>query len=502
MDSSWSRIPPEIAHEIAGHNADDVATLHAMSLVSTTTRSLVLNYIFSSIHFACAEDFSRWLDMLSRTPALRTAVKKVKFSKAGKDWLRRRRGLTHPTPLHDSAIPPMIPALPSVRSVEWDSMSLYNANAVAMMVAYMALFPNVEKVHLSSMDLWQFGALTNLLGACGQLKGLSFYSVTLEEEQFDWEEERLQETPFDLTALEDLVVIDCGYGNDCLPRLMQDSRPRGLKTLSFGNFLVEEPYSALGTEKLLQFSALSLVNLVVDPTFQYTDEREVLDMFARLPVFPALESLTLWTRPQSKCKTDSFINGFKGAPVLTTLIFRLVLYKEDDEDDRADFEQILNDILPWRTAESMKTVLTRKLPRLQRIGFHFCIPGDSDMHFRRGLRRRMEQRLKDRLEKTGADIAELLQIEWLDDECRPVRYNTSNGKPPWKFPLANWRHTEPDTEASDCESEKSNHDDSDEYNSDGDLVIRVWTEAHERAYRREMLAECGIYSEDEEEEDW
>ena len=103
----------------------------------------------------------------------------------------------------------------------------------------------------------------------------------------------------------------------------------------------------------------------------------------------------------------------------------------------------------------------------------------------------------DWLEETEAGIAELLSIEWLDEEYNPVTYSKTNGKPPWKIKGRRSWCEEPETEASDCESEKSNHDDSDEYDSDGNLVIREWTEAHERAYRREMLAECGIYSDEE-----
>ncbi|KAJ7841639.1 hypothetical protein B0H13DRAFT_2099476, partial [Mycena leptocephala] len=152
MPSAWSRIPPEIAHEITGHCAQDMATLRAMSLVSKTTHALAIVHLFSSLHFACAEDFSRWLDMLRRTPALGKVVKKVKLSEPDQDWLRRRRQrFTSTTKLRDSTVPPVIPPMPSVRTVEWEPISL-NA-AVAMMVAYMALFPNVEKLHFCNMDL-------------------------------------------------------------------------------------------------------------------------------------------------------------------------------------------------------------------------------------------------------------------------------------------------------------------------------------------------------------
>jgi hypothetical protein len=83
---------------------------------------------------------------------------------------------------------------------------------------------------------------------------------------------------------------------------------------------------------------------------------------------------------------------------------------------------------------------------------------------------------------------------------KPVTYSETNGKPPWRWMN---RHPEPETEASDCESEKSSAD-SEAWDSDGYPVIRVWTEAHERAYRRETLTaygyshEEGYYDSDEE----
>jgi hypothetical protein len=136
-------------------------------------------------------------------------------------------------------------------------------------------------------------------------------------------------------------------------------------------------------------------------------------MVDRLPVFIALQSLTLWIGPH--CQAKHFINSLKVTPNLITLNFRHVLWQQDeDAANREEFEQLLRELLPWSTpseSESMKTVLTRTFPRCQQIGFHFWMPRDSDIHFRRGLRRRMERRLKDRLEESGADISELLRIE-------------------------------------------------------------------------------------------
>jgi hypothetical protein len=92
-------------------------------------------YLFSSIHFACVEDFSQWLDML-RTPMLNSVVKKVKFSDRKKDSLRRQ-GLGSVTELLDSTSPPVIPPLPTVHSVKWDYIDLIYGPPSGMVVAHM-----------------------------------------------------------------------------------------------------------------------------------------------------------------------------------------------------------------------------------------------------------------------------------------------------------------------------------------------------------------------------
>jgi hypothetical protein len=249
-----------------------------MSLVSKTTRLLAIPHIFSTIQFACVEDFAQWLDILGRIPMLETVVKAVKFFEADRDWLRRWRRLKSAAPLGGSTAPPVIPALPSVRSVEWDgmSMSYANSNSVAMAVAHMALFPNVDTLRLCGME-FGFAALASLLGACGQLKCLSFHAATAEEGDSDSEIDSGADLPlFDLTALEELVVIASRSrhpeGDGTLLRLLQHSQPRRLQTLSFGDVYLVEPYCLAGTEKLLKFGAPSLVNLIVDPAFPYTSK--------------------------------------------------------------------------------------------------------------------------------------------------------------------------------------------------------------------------------------
>ncbi|KAF8175513.1 hypothetical protein K438DRAFT_1771123 [Mycena galopus ATCC 62051] len=507
--ASWSDIPTEITHEIGEHNADEPPTLHAMSLVSQATRLSVIKHIFSTINFQSVEDFLQWLDMLGRTPMLATVVKKVKFTNCKeRDW--RQRGLRSDTPLWTYDGPPMIPSLPTACSVEW-CITLHDDTRVAMILAHLALFPNVKKLHLGHTS-FTFRGLTKILRACGQLKSLSFRAATLAEGD-GFKSKVVRRTPVDLTALEDLTVIECGQyqGNDAVLRLIQHSQPGRLRSLVVADFLYEQCYPLQGIERLLQFAAPSLTNLVLESTFPYTANKV-------LPAFPALESLTLWIRSYwGRHGMDHVIDAldaFTVAPRLTRLIFRMVLSRSGEEGVQEDFDDILGGLPRWRTSESLKAVLARKLPRCERVEFHMCIPRDSDIHFRRGVRRRMEGELKDELAENGAGIEELLRIEWVDEQYSPVSYNEANGKPPWKFQRSSYypaRRGEPETESSDCESEdseakdgdsESDDGDSEEYDSDGNVVIREWTEAHEHAYRREMLADSHFEnSRDEEDND-
>jgi hypothetical protein len=77
----------------------------------------------------------------------------------------------------------------------------------------------------------------------------------------------------------------------------------------------------------------------------------------------------------------------------------------------------------------------------------------------------------------------------LDEAYNAVTYNETNGKPLWKWLN---RYPEPESESSDCESNAD---------SDGNSVIRAWTEEDLREYRSEMLAECGGYRDEEQDSD-
>jgi hypothetical protein len=249
--------------------------LRAISLVSKATRSLVIPHIFSTIQFDCVEDFGWWLDILRRTPVLTTVVKKVKFHAARSDWRRRRdrRGLKCAvTTLRSHTAPPVIPPMPRVRAVEWAGVNLIYTDIVAMAVAHTALFPNVEKLHLCNLE-FSFAGLANLLGACGRLKSLSLHVARDSNLTLDFGGTQPQQAPFDLTALEEVVLTHYYSGrNDILLRLLQHSPPARLQTLSFGDFRHGKFDAFHITETLSRFSAPSLVNLVVDPIFPCTGE--------------------------------------------------------------------------------------------------------------------------------------------------------------------------------------------------------------------------------------
>ncbi|KAJ6572129.1 hypothetical protein B0H19DRAFT_1132670 [Mycena capillaripes] len=459
--SAWSQIPPEIAHEIAGHNANDVPSLRAMSLVSRTMRFLAIKHLFSIIHFACPEDFPRWFDMVHRTPTLVTIVKRVKFSEPHYFWLKYHRsppGFSENQPpsarkLAIAPIPPIIPPLPNVSVVEWDSVGF----KLKMAVEYMALFPNVQQLHLNDMYFLGLNSFTNFLGACGSLKVLSVNETFIEPRDGD----RLQPGTLNLNGLEELAITDTAdlEGEEYLVHLVEHCSPAGLKVLNFGSLghaSYNEPCSLWAMERLLRFAAPSVVNLMIEPTFfDESDNLRIVEMVERLPTFLALNVLIIWLRDNRQA--EQVLNVFGAAPNLTKLIFRICLYHED-HDDREEFDNVMFKAFPWNGSESMKTLLVRKFPLIQRIGFHICAPRDSHVHFRRGFRRRMEGRLKERLEQARADVGEYLEIEWLDadNDYNPVVYSKRNGKPPWTV-SSTWDR-EPETEASDCESEELDSD--------------------------------------------
>ncbi|KAJ7651745.1 hypothetical protein DFH06DRAFT_1208015 [Mycena polygramma] len=387
-ESARSRIPPEIVHEIVAHNADDVSSLRAMSLASKTTRTFAIEHLFSVIHFACAQDITLWKTMVRRTPKLQTIVKKVKFSEV--DRLNGGRMVRARKDLRDAAVPPKIPVMPNVRVVEW-SANVFPAMHVPMAVAYLGLFPNIQELYLSGLMLENFDHLATLLAACGRIRVLSL--CDMDDAGEDDSGMSSQSTPakqkrrnFDLTALEELVITDCGDLDeaDYVVQLVEQSRPAGLKSLTFVEGLDgNEACSILAMETLLRLAVPSLADLAI-----MLYEREMGGMFKRLPTFLALTMLSIWLPLGSEARPA--LDSLPVAPNLTALNFRIRF--DDDEGNFLDFRELL-DGLPWDDSESMKSVLTRRFPLIRRIGFYFCAPRNSVMHFRRGFRRKMERQV-------------------------------------------------------------------------------------------------------------
>ncbi|KAJ7814622.1 hypothetical protein B0H14DRAFT_2849996, partial [Mycena olivaceomarginata] len=277
---------------------------------------------------------------------------------------------------------------------------------------------------------------------CGRkLRVLSFCNTHV------WGELNEERLTFDLTALEELRVVSC------CPEFFNNTefhpgRP-ALKSLTFaGRFSLgtsNAPCSLQTIENILLIANPCLVNLSLIWDFYVWDRAELVGMLNRLPVFPALNTLSLALNEQ----TEWLLNALPAAPMLTTLHLRIVFVRDDDYHSREDFRGIIHRVFPWG-GQSMRGALTQKFPLLQRTEFQFCAPRHSVVHFRRGLRRRMERELTDRLQDTGADLAEYLEVRWLDTEFSPVVYSGTNGKPRWKLPPD---CLEPETEESDCESD-------------------------------------------------
>ncbi|KAJ7034529.1 hypothetical protein C8F04DRAFT_1101285 [Mycena alexandri] len=466
--SPWSRIPPEIANEIAGHNSKDVPALRAMSLVSKQMRFLAIEHLFSVIHFACAEDFPRWLELLRTTPSLTTFVKRVRFSKPGATWLRRHRG-PKTSQLDDNTLPHLIPPLLHASAVEWvrlDSISLQTA------AAYIKLLPNVQKLHLEYIFFGSLISLANFLGNFGNLKALSVVKMYIEPGyglRNDLDDDDLSGQPgsLNLSQVDELAITSCApYPSDDLEDfqdpilyLLTHSPPAGLRSLDLGGFGYKngqaDACTLLAMEKLLCIGAPSFLSLTIEPTFlEELSNTQFVDMAGRLTVFSALRTLTIWL--DCDRQAEQLLNTLKAAPNLTMIIFRIRLHQESDKGNHDHLDSVLNTVLPWKSSLSLKSTLTQKFPLIQQIGFHFSVPHSSDVHFRREYRRKMEKRLWEHLERTGDASTDYLPVKWLDveDNNTPVVYSQVNGEASWLVPHAR-RFWEPDTEGSDCASEKS-----------------------------------------------
>ncbi|KAJ6491268.1 hypothetical protein C8R47DRAFT_444647 [Mycena vitilis] len=413
-----------------------------MCLVSTAIRSLALEPLFSCIQFSCAQDFSWWDTMVRRTPRLQNIVKKVKFCNEvsifeDEGWMMRHPEVCAPKALHEVVIPPQILTMPNVHIVEWEG-DLDLPLAASMACAYMALFPNVTELNLRYLTMTSTDDIARLLGSCRSLRVLSTCCTdVLVDTPVDPEN-----SPLDLTGLEQLTFENY----TCILPLLETSPPATLLSFKCVDFEIE---AMQAVETVLQLAAPSLVNLQLGLLDRFDSSEDVISSFVepfrRMPAFPSLERLAIFL-----AEAEPVLDALKAAPTLTTLILRIPLSLEDDESYLASFKTILHSAFPWGgRSESMKRVLTRKFPLIRRIGFHFCAANMSTIHFRRASRRRMERQLTERLDETGAHVAEYLELNWLDSNYDPVVYNKTNGKPPWKLEAD---ILEPDTEEeSDCE---------------------------------------------------
>ncbi|KAJ7484372.1 hypothetical protein FB451DRAFT_1392930 [Mycena latifolia] len=370
--------------------------------------------------------------------------------------------------------------MPNVRVVEWHDS--YDELKLGMTVAYMALFPRLQKPCLAEQCFPSMISLAKFLSVCGSLKDLSFRATMIdnygsESESNDSDGIAALAHPklcsFNLTELEELTVTSnyCSEDDkDPLIHLVAHFPPGKPKSLSFESlYYRDDPCSIPAMEKLLRLAAPSLATLIVQPTCLQISHNQISKMFSRLPAFPTLHSLTIGLGP--KHPAESLIQALTAAPNLNTIIFRIGFSEDGDVDEhRKHLNASLGAAVPWATSESMKSFLKRKFPLPRQIGFHLSVWRDSDLHFRRGLRRRMERRLKEQLDQAGADVTEYLELQWLDENYKPVTYNHTNGKPPWKVDRSSY-NKEPETEASDCESDKADEDS--EYDSDG--YPRTWT---------------------------
>ncbi|KAJ7757062.1 hypothetical protein B0H16DRAFT_1537897 [Mycena metata] len=444
MTVSLSEVPVEIWQEIITHNSEDVPSLRALCLTSRMIRSWAIEHLFSAVSFSWAQDISWWNIMVGRTPSLQTIVRKVRF--AGNPSAARRRPGRYPIELHDAVDPLRMLTMPNVHAVAWDVLS----GNFSLAIQYLTLFPNMNELRLINMGLNDSDDAAQLLGACGRLRVLSVRNENLFGDREDRPKSRSSAEAgvpqIDLTALEELTFIDCSPEEIFLYELMEKSRPFHLKSLTFRG--EEDQYPVRAMEKLLRLAAPSLVHLGVNPSF----DDSVVQMFSRLPAFPTLETISVALDVAHQAA--EVINALGPAPHLTTLILRIHITTVQH------LRHILRVAFPWcdsESTESMKSTLTRRFPLLRRISFHFFAARNSDVHFRRGLRRWMERQLRARLEETGEDVGEYLEMEWSGDAdtLRPVIYNKTNGKAPWK--LLQYL-LEPDTEASDYESDSWNRD--------------------------------------------
>ncbi|KAJ7154653.1 hypothetical protein C8R46DRAFT_1117955 [Mycena filopes] len=423
--------------EIIAHNAEDIPSLCAMCLVSKTTRSLAIEHLFAKVHFSCTEDMALWHTMVARTPRLLSVVKMVRFYDSGhydSEYYHSKS-----TSLDADVVWPEMPIMPNVNIVEWDAVPIN----ISMAVQYHACFPNMRELRFRHVELYIDEAF-QLLRASQRLRVLSIQHTDIFDPDSGAGVPAVNPpTRLDLTALEELTLLgsDSRY-ESLLLEFTEQSRPVRLRSLTFGDQADWE--LAPQMEKMLQLAGPSLVTLALP--FPLPEE-DVVNMFARL-FFPVLHTLSISF--DYDYRAEEVITALTSVPYLTTLILRI----DADGPERQRREslcRLLRTKFPWSNSESMKSVLTRKFPLIQRVVFQFRYPRHSPIHFRRGLRRWLERRLRNRLDETGEDLAEYLEVGWVDEDFNPVVYQ-ADGKPLWNISsFKRYRRSETGVEISDTE---------------------------------------------------
>ncbi|KAJ6600043.1 hypothetical protein DFH09DRAFT_1271567 [Mycena vulgaris] len=308
-----------------------------------------------------------------------------------------------------------------------------------------ALVPKYRKPSFEQHLFNELASLTHFLRGCSDLKALMFFKMTISESESESEHEsefkseddiemsaglratRLKPCSFNLTGLEELAVrSSSGEMGEWLLHLVERSPPTKLKSLSFDKFMYpeSEPCSIAAMKKDLAIQR-PLPHKSSCGTVGQLGGNQSLGIFSRLPTFPSLQSLTIWLGPNREA--ERLVETFPAAPNLSTIIFRIGLEENEENCDH--------------------------FPLIQRIGFHFCAPRESDMHFRCGM-----------LEKDAGGCGGTSRMEWLDGDYNPVTYSKKSGKPlqPWNV-FRHSSHREPETQASDCD-----------WDSDSDGSIFYW----------------------------
>ncbi|KAJ7636888.1 hypothetical protein FB45DRAFT_1001819 [Roridomyces roridus] len=407
----WSTIPEDVAGEIFKHTADHEGTLLSLVLVSKSIRSLTIPHLFSELEFGGVGRFQEWREMVAREPRMATCPKRVEVALSEHEI----------TSVAD--VGPIAPLL-NVDLVIW-------RGNLRIFTGFIPLFPNATRFGIKKTSNYTFQQLCNFLGACGRMRALTFSETDYKDRGMG--HGQIPFAPLDLSALEDLSVIRVGdRKKNYFIRLLNASQPHNLKSLSFGDMFRDEPCSLQSAERLLQFAAPTVCELLLDPLFPDSDpaQERIMQMFEQLPSFTALESLTIWLGVEDRYALD-VVNALQGAPNLTSLTFRISFDQADNNIYTTEFLPLLDNSLQWGAAESMKTILNCKYPLCPRVVFQFCAPRYLVFHHQPNLRRKMERKLKRKLGQIGLDIEEYLVVEWVDDQYVRLGYRFQDGKPLW-----------------------------------------------------------------------